>query len=66
MGVVVNNTITWKNHLFGNDEEEGLLKNLMKRVGMLRKLRKHLPDNKFKQTVSALFSSKLYYCITVW
>ena len=66
LGVVVNNTITWKNHLYGNDEEEGLLKNLSKRVGMLKRLRKHLPDSKFKQTVSALFSSKLYYCITVW
>ena len=33
---------------------------------MLKRLRKHLPDSKFKQTVSALFSSKLYYCITVW
>ena len=66
LGVVINNTITWKNHLLGNEEEEGLLKNLQKRVGMLRKLRKHLPDTKFRQTVSALFSSKIYYCITVW
>ena len=33
---------------------------------MLRKLRKYLPNEKFRQTVSAIFSSKLCYCITVW
>ena len=66
LGVVVNNSISWKNHLFGNQEEEGLLKNLSKRTGMLKKLRKYLPNNKFRQVVSAIFSSKLSYCITVW
>ena len=66
LGVIVNNNITWKNHLFGNEEELGLIKNLSKRIGMLRKLRKYLPNEKFKQTVSAIFSSKLCYCITVW
>ena len=66
LGVVVNNNITWKNHLFGNHEEEGLLKNLSKRIGMLKRLRHHLPNDKFKQTVLALFTSKLCYCITVW
>ena len=66
LGVIVNNTITWKNHLHGNEEDQGLLKNLSKRIGMLKKIRKYLPDEKFKQAVSALFSSKLGYCITVW
>ena len=66
LGLVVNNSVTWKNHLYGNDEEEGLLKNLSKRIGMLSKLRKHLPDNKFRQVMSGIFSSKLCYCITVW
>ena len=33
---------------------------------MLKRLRHHLPNDKFKQTVSALFTSKLCYCITVW
>ena len=66
LGVIVNNTLTWKNHLHGNDEEEGLIKNLSKRVNMLKKLRKYLPDHKFKSTVSGLFLSKLSYCITVW
>ena len=66
LGVIVNSDITWKNHLFGNDDDDGLLKALSKRVGMLIQLRKHLPNDKFRQAVSALFSSKLCYCITVW
>ena len=66
LGLVVNNTVTWKNHLYGNEEEEGLLKNLSKRIGMLRKLRRLLPDDRFRQLMSGLFTSKLCYCITVW
>ena len=30
LGVIINNCLTWKNHLFGNDEELGLIKNLGK------------------------------------
>ena len=66
LGVIVNNTISWKNHLHGNNDEEGLLKNLSKRIGMMKRLRKYLPDSKFRQVLSALFTSKLCYCITVW
>ena len=66
LGVIINNCLTWKNHLFGNDEELGLLKNLSKRIGILSKLRKYLPDKKFKQIVEGVFTSKLIYCITVW
>ena len=66
LGLVVNNTVTLKNHLYGNEDEEGLLKNLSKRIGMLKKMRRLLPDNKFRQLISGLFTSKLCYCITVW
>ena len=66
LGVIVNNTLSWKNHLHGNEEDEGLIKNLSKRVNMLKRLRKFLPNPQFKSTVSGLFLSKLSYCITVW
>ena len=33
---------------------------------MLKRLRKFLPDDKYKSTISGLFLSKLSYCITVW
>ena len=66
LGVVVNNTLTWKNHLHGDTENIGLIKNLSKRVGILKKLRKFLPNGKFKQIIVGIFTSKLIYCITVW
>ena len=66
LGVIVNNNLTWKNHLFGNDEEQGLVKKLSQRIGILCKLRKYLPDKKFTQIAEGLFMSKLIYGITVW
>ena len=66
LGVTINNTLSWKTYLLGCDIEPGLVKNLSKRIGILSKLRKYLPDKKFKQIVEGLFTSKLIYCITVW
>ena len=66
LGLIVNNTLTWKDHLFGNEENSGLIKELSKRIGILKKLRKYIPDKKFKQIVSGIFTSKLIYCMTVW
>ena len=66
LGVVVNNTIAWREHIYGDEENLGLLKNLSKRIGILKKLRKYLPDKKFRQVASGIFTSKLIYCITVW
>ena len=66
LGVVVNDSLNWKNHLYGDDDNLGLLKELSKRTGILKKLRKYLPDSRFKQAVSGIFTSKLIYCINVW
>ena len=66
LGVLVNDSLTWKNHLFGDDEHPGLLSDLSKRAGVLKVLRKYLPDAKFRQAVAAIFTSKLIYCISVW
>ena len=35
LGVVVNNNLTWKEHLYGDNENEGLITQLKKRVGTL-------------------------------
>ena len=66
LGIVVNDSMTWKNYLHGDEENSGLLHNLSKRVGVLKILRKYLPDGKFRQAVSAIFTSKLIYCMSVW
>ena len=66
LGILINNTITWKTHLYGNEENVGLLRTLSKKVGVLTKLRKYMSITKFKQLSAGLFLSKLSYGITVW
>ena len=70
LGVVVNNTCTWKNHIHGyNDgkkEKPGLVKELSKRVGILTKLRKYLRPTQFNSVMNGIFNSKLIYGISVW
>ena len=58
--------MTWKNHLYGDKENPGLLKQLSQRIGILKKLRKLKPENKFKNIAASIFTSKLIYCISVW
>ena len=52
LGLVVNNIGTWRNHLEGDDDNQGLLPLLSKRVGILRRLRMYLPDTKFRMIVN--------------
>ena len=66
LGVIINNCLNWKSHLYGNEEELGLIKTLSKRIGILSKLRHYLPDKKFKQVAESLFINKLIYGMTVW
>ena len=66
LGIVVNNTATFKHHLHGDDENQGLLKQLSVRVGMMKKLKKYLPPAKLKIVMEGMFSSKMMYGMTVW
>ena len=66
LGIVVNNTITWKSHMYGDEDNLGLVPCLSKRIGMLKKIRKYVPNPKFSQIISGMFTSKLSYCCNVW
>ena len=66
LGVVVNNAATFKHHLYGDDENPGLIKQLAKRVGMLNKMKRFLSPSKLRMVMDGLFGSKLSYGITVW
>ena len=60
LGLIINDTMTLKNHLYGIDNENlGLLKTLSMRVGMLKMLGKKISVPKFKQIMVGLFTSKL-------
>ena len=58
--------MNWKNHLYGDKENPGLLKQLSQGLGILKKIRHLMPENKFRNIAASIFTSKLIYCITVW
>ena len=45
--------------LYGNEDNPGLLEQLSQRIGILKKLRKVIPDKRFKQIVAGIFQSKM-------
>ena len=66
LGVIVNNAATFKHHLYGDEENQGLLKQLSCQVGILKKLKKYLPPARLKLIMDGIFNSKLSYGITDW
>ena len=45
---VVNNSCSWKNHLYRDAENLGLIKQLSQKIGIIRRLKTFLPAPKFK------------------
>ena len=66
LGVVVNNQLTWKNHLYGDNENEGLVPQLSKRIGILKKISKYMSKDKLRVFVSGIFYAKMSYCLPVF
>ena len=66
LGIIVNNTATFKHHLYGDDDNPGLIKQLSTRVGMLRRLKRFLSPSRLKKIMDGMFGSKLVYGMTVW
>ena len=66
LGVIVNNVLTWKNHLYGDEENEGLIQQLSKRVGMLKMMSKYVRKDNLSFFANGMFYSKLIYCLPVY
>ena len=66
LGVVINNELTWKNHLYGDDEHQGLIPQLSQRIGVLKKISKYMSKEKLKFFANGIFYSKLSYCLPVF
>ena len=66
LGVVLNNQLTWKDHLYGDKDNMGLLPQLSKRLGMLKRLSRYMSKSKLKYFSSGIFYSKLSYCLPVF
>ena len=66
LGIVINDTMEWNHHIYGNEEELGLLRTLSKRIGILSKIRKFVEPKRFTSFYNSIFISKLSYGITAW
>ena len=66
LGVIVNNTTTFRTHLYGDYENPGLLKQLSGRVGILKRLKRFMPPARLKTIMEGIFSSKIMYGMTTW
>ena len=60
------NQLTWKNHLYGDDDNIGVIKQLSQRIGMIKQTRKFVNDKVFRTILNGLLNSKLIYGITVY
>ena len=66
LGLVLSNKLTWKAHLYGDEENMGLVQQLNRRVGMLKRLSKFMSKEKLKYFSTVIFYSKLSYCLPVF
>ena len=66
LGVTVNNMMTWKEHLYGDAENMGLVGQLKQRVGTLKRLSKYTSRKSLKMLANGIFYSKLEYCLPVF
>ena len=73
LGVILNNQMTWKEHLYGEkwrvpktENSPGLIPQLSQRVGILRKLSAFASKKKLRMLASGMFSSKLSYCLPLF
>ena len=66
LGLVVNDRLNWSNYVRGSDSNSGLIAQLSKRIGLLKKVVKVMPTARFRQVANGLFHSKLVYCLHVF
>ena len=66
LGLVINNSLTWENHLHGNDEHKGLITKLQQRAGIIKKLSFVMPKGRLIIFAEGIFFSLLNYCIEVY
>ena len=66
LGVIINNTMTWEHHLYGNDDNKGLIPKLSQRSKIIWKLSVIMPQKRLKMISQGIFFSLLKYCIEIY
>ena len=66
--IASNRQMTWKNHLYGDEDNKGLIPQLNQRIGMLKlkRLSKFMSNTKLRYFSEGIFYSKLNYCLPVF
>ena len=66
LGLIVNNSLTWHHHLYGNEEHLGLLPKLSQRAGLVRKLSMVMPPDRLRIVANGIFFSLLSFGIQIY
>ena len=66
LGLVINNQLTWKHHLYGDNSNQGLIPQLSSRIGIMKLLSKFMSREKIKYFANGIFYSKLSYGLAVF
>ena len=66
LGLIINNTMTWENHLHGNHENKGLIPKLSQRANYIWKLAQIMPRERLKIIAEGIFFSLVNHCIDVY
>ena len=66
LGLIVNNTMTWEHHLYGNEDYKGLIPKLSQRAKLIQRLAAVMPPEKLKVLAEGIFFSVLNYCVQVY
>ena len=56
LGVIINSTMTWEQHLYGNDENKGLIPKLSQRSKLIWKLSMIMPEKRLKM-ISEIYNN---------
>ena len=66
LGIVMNNSFSWKPHLYGDGNNKGLVPQLSQRVGILKKLSHKMSKARLQVFSEGIFYSKIKYCMQVY
>ena len=66
LGIVINNKLTWHDHLYGNEQHTGLVTKLSQRAGIIYKLSYILPKDRLRNIADGIFFPLLTYGIQVY
>ena len=66
LGMIINNRLTWHDHLYGNEEHTGLVTKLSQRAGIICKLSHMMPKDRLRTIAEGIFFSILTYGIQVY